>query len=111
MNEAKIMLRLLVALGLCDAFHLHAKLDVLPDCQPGEQAMVLENHDAIRARALDWLAIHEDLPGSWRMKSGNQVKQRGFATAGRAHDADEFSARTSRLMWSRASRRSPDCTR
>ena len=91
MHEAQIVARLLFALGLGDAFHLHAELDVLADGEPGEQAVFLEDQDAVGARALHGFAVDQDLAGSLRVQARDQMQQRGLAATGGTDDADELS--------------------
>ena len=91
MHQAQIVLRLLAALGFGQAFHLHAEFDVLPDREPGKQSVLLEDQDAVGARALNGIAIHQDLAGGWSLQAGNQVQQSGFAAAGGADNAEKFS--------------------
>ena len=53
MHQLQIVVGLLfVAPASRNALHLHAEFDVLSNGQPGEEAMILKDHDAVRARAL-----------------------------------------------------------
>ena len=92
MNEAQVIACLLLALGLGDAFHLHSEFDVLADRQPGEQAVLLEDEDAVGARTFDRLAVDQNLAGGLRLQPGDQMQQRGLAATRGADDADELSS-------------------
>src|SRR2546423_3965725 len=74
-DQPKIMLGLLMALGLWNALHLHAEFYVLSHGQPGKQTMILEDQDAIGSRALDRIAVYQNLAGGLRLQSGDQVQQ------------------------------------
>src|ERR1700726_3213366 len=88
MHEAQIVTGLLFPLRLADPLHLHSELDVLADGDPGKEAQVLENQDAVRARTLDRLAVHKYLTRSLWLQSGNQMQQGGLAASGRSHHAE-----------------------
>src|SRR5271170_6344620 len=81
MDEAQIVLHLLFALGFRDVLHLHAKLDVSANGQPGEQAELLKDQNAIGPRSAHRGAIYENLARGLRMQAGDQMQQRGLATA------------------------------
>src|SRR5262245_66542777 len=58
--------------------------------QPRKQSSLLKDHTTIRPRSFDRLAVHEDLSGGWRLETGNQVQQRGFAAAARTDQRNDL---------------------
>jgi hypothetical protein len=72
------------ALRLGHAGQFQAEADVGQHVLPGQQGVVLEHHAAFGARAFDRHAVEGDAPGAGFDETGNQVQQRGLATAGRA---------------------------
>src|SRR5450631_1180343 len=91
MDEAQVVLHLLLALGFADVLHLQAELDVPAHRQPGKQPEFLEDQDAIGSRPIHRRAIHQNLPRGLRLQTGDQVQQRGLATSRRTDDAEKLS--------------------
>ncbi len=91
MDEAQIVLHLLLALGFADVLHLHAELDVPANRQPRKQAKFLEDQDAISPGPTHRRAIHQNLSRGLRMQTGDQVQQCGLAASRRTDDAKELS--------------------
>src|SRR5579862_1482255 len=91
MYELEVVTHFLQPLGLGNAFHLHAEFDVFADREPWEKAVILEDHDAVGARALDGRAIDEHLSRGLRLQARDQMKERRLAASGWADDADELS--------------------
>ncbi|MCY1440141.1 hypothetical protein D9M71_564030 [compost metagenome] len=69
---------------------LHGQLDVLVAGQPGQQAVVLEHHRALRARAVDFPAIADQPACAGVQQTGDQVEHGGLAAAGVADQGDEL---------------------
>src|SRR5947209_7395214 len=90
-HEPEIVLNLLFTFGLGDVLHLHAELDVPTYRQPREEAQLLENQNAICSWSADRGAVDENLAGGLRMKSGDQVQERGLTAPRRPDDAQELS--------------------
>ena len=63
MHQAQVVVGLFLALGLGNALHLHAEFDVLSDREPREQAVLLEDENAIGAGPCDRFAVDQDLAG------------------------------------------------
>src|ERR1700758_4235629 len=57
-HQAKVVAGLLPALGFADAFHLHAKFNVLSDRQPGKKSQFLEDENSVCAWACHNVVIH-----------------------------------------------------
>src|SRR6516164_2762591 len=90
MDETKVVVNFFLALSFRNAFHLHAELDVFSDREPWKEAVVLEDHDAIGSGTLHRSAIDQNLTRGLRMKSGDQVQERGLATTRRSNDAEKL---------------------
>ncbi len=73
--------------------NLQAKTNILSDGEVGKQRITLK-HNAIvaqcRGQQRDVAPVLRQLPGSLDFEPGNDAQERGFATAGRAQKADEF---------------------
>ncbi len=65
------------------AGQFEAEADVGQHVLPGQQGVVLEHHATFGTGAFDGHAIEGDAPGRGLDETGNQVQQRGLATAGR----------------------------
>ena len=68
----------------------HGQLDVVIDRQPGQQAVVLEDHGPVGARRVDLAPVQGDRAAGHVGQTGDQVQQGRLAAAGMADDADEF---------------------
>ena len=73
-----------------------AELDVAAHREPGKDAVLLEDHAAVRARARR-SARRRAAPGRrWADEAADDVEQRRLAAARRADDRDELALATSR---------------
>ncbi len=70
-----------------------AHRDVLLDCQPWEQAVVLKDNAAFQPGAGDGRAIEQDTPLVVAIQAQNQAQQRRLAATAGADDADELARR------------------
>src|SRR5579871_360342 len=91
MNQSQIMVGLLGTFCLRNAFHLHSEFNILADRQPGEQAMILKDENAVRARAVYGLAVNHDLPRGLRIQASDQMEKGRFSASRGTDDADKFS--------------------
>src|ERR1700687_5607995 len=57
--------------------------DVLDYIQPGKEAVLLEHHESVVMRPFHRFSVQCDFPLGDLFKSGNDVEQRRFPTAGR----------------------------
>ena len=80
----------IVAHGVADHLELAAELDVLHHRQPGIEAVVLEDHGAVDARAVDRLAVEQDLATTQRFQPGDDAQQGGLAAARGPDEGDEL---------------------
>ena len=64
--------------------------DVLDHIQPGKQAVLLEHHEPIVMRPFHGPAVQRDFPLGDVFKSGDDVEQCRFPTAGRAKENHKF---------------------
>ncbi len=110
-NQAQIVLGLFSALGLGNALHLHAELDVLSHREPGEQAMFLKDQNAIGARTLNRVAIDQNLSRSLGVQASDQCSSVDLPQPDGPTMQKNSPGVTCRLMLSSASRRSPLCVR
>ena len=78
-------------LCLCHAFHLQTKRDVLRDCQPGEQCVVLKHHRACPVRRSNGRAVQRNAAIAGRFEPCHDVEQRGLA-------ATRMTEQTAKLM-------------
>ena len=67
-----------------------AEADVFAHGEPRENAVLLEDEDAARVRAVHRLAFDEHLAARRLEEAADDVEQRRFAAAGRADEADEL---------------------
>jgi hypothetical protein len=66
------------------------KADILSNRHPRKQRVILENHAAVAAGAVDGVAVDRNVPGGWFLESGDDPQQRRLSAAGRADHADEL---------------------
>ena len=80
-DEPQVLGRALAPLGLWHARKLQAEFNVRADVEPGEERGFLEDHDAVSAGAGDLAASHQHFARARPVEAGDDVEQRGFATA------------------------------
>src|SRR5712671_4644130 len=91
LDQAQLLERDLLALGLADAFHLEPEGDVAKRGAPGKELRkVLEHNAAVGALAADGLTADADLAAGRRQKSRDDVKERGLAAARGTQQAEEL---------------------
>jgi hypothetical protein len=78
------------AFGLGNAGHLQAEGDVLRGGEPGEQAVLLEDHGAVGARAVNRAAVERHGAGVGADHAGGDVEQGALAAPAGADDDDEL---------------------
>src|SRR5687768_12006110 len=89
-NEVDEMVDGFAYLGLGASPRCRTEADVVADVEPGKQSIILKHHAAARARSRYRHAPHEIVALRGDLKPGGHPQQGGFATAGRADQADEF---------------------
>src|SRR3977135_282248 len=91
LDQAQLLERDLLALGLADAFHLEPEGDVAKRGAPGKELRkVLEHNAAVGALAADGLTADADFSAGRHEKSRDDVEQRGLATARGSQEAEEL---------------------
>src|SRR6266566_3640510 len=98
LDQAQLLERDLLALGLADALHLEPEGHVAKRGAPGKELREILEHDAaIGALAADGLTADPDFSACRREKSRDDVEQRGLATARGTQQAEEL-----RLLYAEA---------
>src|SRR6478672_8244855 len=91
LDQAQLLERHLLALGLADALHLEPERDVAERGAPGKQLREILEHDAaVSALSADGLAADADLATGRREKSRDDVKERSLAAARWSQQAEEL---------------------
>src|SRR5262249_23741510 len=63
---------------------LQPELDILANCAPGQQEVLLQHEGNVAVRAFDLLAVDEHLAETWPVEPGREIKKRAFAASARA---------------------------
>src|SRR5690606_16021527 len=85
------VIRDLFQLGFAQAALLWAKGDVLPHCEPGKQAIVLENNASLRPRLLNGAPVQARRTRRDGFEAAHNSQQCRLAAAGCSDKADELS--------------------